>query len=355
MKATVTKGILIALIVFNFVLLLQNPMQSADFSVYYRAALLVRNGQLHHLYERSTQQAFPGFLGTYFYHPVFELPIFLPLAWFSFKTALILWTITSACVLGLACWILGKRFDLPVSPALLAFSLFPALIMFSIGQDSAWLLLLFVLAYRHWERNENALSGVLLACALIKFQYSLPLAAFLIFRRRSRSLIAGFLGTTFALLLCSWLAIGTSGFVKYWNILRNHDVQQQERMLNLRGLIGLFGEHPTVTVVMSFIAVAWLLSRTHISDRHYFGAAVTVSFLVSYHALNYDSVILLIPLFLVLSEGWWFAWIFWVEPLYLALARLGVLALFAIPIIALAARLTQPPNSGVLIAKKSAA
>lgn len=346
MKATFLKGMLIAIIFVNLMVFLQGAIKPIDFAVFYRASLLVHCGQLHHLYDKATQQRFPGFSGTYFYHPVFEMPVFFPLAWFSQKIAYALWSLGTACLIGLSCWILSKDITLPIHPALLAFSFFPALTVFAIGQDSAWLLLLLVLTYRYWTRNQNALCGMFLACALIKFQYAIPLAFFLLIRRRSKSLAAGFFVTAAVLVFGSWLIIGDSGFLDYWHLLRDHDLQLQERMVNIRGLVGMRSEHPALAIALSCVAMVWLLYRSKNSgELNYFGAAVAIAFLVSYHGQNYDALILLIPLLLALADRWLMAWVFWVEPLYVVLAMFGLLSLFAIPTGALAWHLTRESES----------
>lgn len=330
----------------NLGVFLEDPVNPSDFAVFYRAALLVSHGKTAQVYDKNAQEQ-AGWLHSshvgYFYHPFFEMPLFLPFTLFSYRVSFWIWSAISAGLVALSAWRLGKLVRSPVHPLLLSFAFFPVLLLLSVGQDSAFLLLLFVLAFDDWEQDRNLTCGIYLGLALIRFQYAIPLLALLFMRRRSKALVAGFGATVVTMLGGWWMAAGTSGLVSYWQILRNHDAQNPVVMFNLRGLISLghVGEQSLVVIACSVLFGLWLVTRTGITDRLYFGAAVAVSVLTSYHGLGHDAVILIIPLLMALDQGEKWVWIFWIEPLYFLLARIGLLALFAIPIACLAWRLVS--------------
>ncbi len=185
---------------------------NGDFSAFYRTAVMARSGQLHNLYDAESQvrfdrNVFPSlqrYPPYFFYHPPYEIPLLLPLAFMSYRAAFWLWTALSFLLLVVSGYVLESEFQelrrasgIPV--ALLVLTCFPVIMVFLQGQDSALLLLLVAFAFRQFERKRDASCGILLGLALFKFQFIVPLVVILAFRRRLK-LISAFVATAAALL-----------------------------------------------------------------------------------------------------------------------------------------------------------
>jgi hypothetical protein len=341
-------GVLVLLaLVHMAILFAPSDGKSLDFAAFYRAGLLAREN-IRALYDRTAQeQVWP--LPTndphgksYFYHPPFEVPLLRFFAGFPYKTAFTLWSLATLSLLCAASWLLRGMFQsLPQHPLLLTLAFFPTFALIWIGQDSAWLLLCFVLAYRAFLKEQDWQCGAFVALALFKFQYAIPLIALLAFRRRPKVLIA-FSAVAVCLALLSWVMIGTTGIISYCNLLRDHGYEKSARMVNLRGLLSVFGQHPAaLTIALSIALLIWF-GLHEIPDSIYFPGAVAVAVLVSYHGENYDAVLLLLPLVAVFSIGYRWPAIFFVSPLYLVLLRYNILAIIAVPIAGLVWALSRP-------------
>src|SRR5205823_2821169 len=161
---------------------------NGDFSAFYRTAVMARSGQLHNLYDADRQvlfdrNVFPSlqrYPPYFFYHPPYEVPLLLPLAFVSYQGAFWLWTAFSFLLLGLA---------------------------------------------------------------VFKFQFIAPLVVILALRRRLK-LISAFLATAVTVLGVSWMLVGTSGLNLYWQLLGNHTPEMVWRMPNVRGLVESLGGPP---------------------------------------------------------------------------------------------------------------
>jgi hypothetical protein len=336
---------------------------NGDFSAFYRTAVMARSGQLHNLYDADTQVLFDrtGFPSLqryppyFFYHPPYEVPLLLPLAFMSYQTAFWLWTAFSFLLLVVSGYVLESEFQelrrvsgIPI--ALLVLTCFPAIMVFLRGQDSALLLLLVALAFRQFERKRDASCGILLGLALFKFQFIAPLVVILAFRRRLR-LIAAFLTTAAALLGVSWMLVGTSGLRLYWQLLGNHTPEMLWRMPNLRGLVESLGGAPTLSVALSLCLVLWCGWTVARMETGGFPLATLCTVLVSYHGHVYDYVLLAIPVLWILNRAihiesslwsFWPAMFFLMTPVYVLLTHYQATWVFALPLLLLAFTIAHP-------------
>src|SRR5208282_1354266 len=80
-----------------------------DFTIYYTAGSMVREGMGHTLYNDAAQfrvqQAFAPQVATRlgalpFNHPPFEAVLFVPLSYFSYRVAYLLWTLVNLAMLA---------------------------------------------------------------------------------------------------------------------------------------------------------------------------------------------------------------------------------------------------------------
>jgi len=336
---------------------------NGDFSAFYRTAIMARSGQLHNLYDADTQalfdrNVFPSlqrYPPYFFYHPPYEVPLLLPLAFMSYQTAFWLWTAFSFLLLVVSGYVLESEFQevrrafgIPV--ALLVLACFPAIMVFLRGQDSALLLLLVALASRQFERKQDASCGILLGLALFKFQFIAPLVVILAFRRRLK-LISAFLATAAAVLGASWMLVGTSGLRLYWQLLANHTPEMVWRMPNVRGLVESLGGSPTLSVALSLCLVLWCGLTVARMESGAFPLAILCAVLVSYHGHVYDYVLLVIPVLWILNRAihseaslwsFWPAMFFPMTPVYVLLTRYQATWVFALPLLLLGFTIAHP-------------
>src|SRR5215813_5861412 len=155
---------------------------SGDFIAFYGAGKLVRQGRVSGLYDfdqqLAVQQEFTGHRDPLpFIHAPFEVWLFLPLAYFSFSTAYLLWTFSNLSLLGLLVFLLrpyGAEFGTVERLILVGASFYPALTTILQGQDSFLVLLAYALAYIGLKKNRDFQAGGWLAAGLVKFQTILP-------------------------------------------------------------------------------------------------------------------------------------------------------------------------------------
>ena len=199
-----------------------------DFTVYYTAANILRQGRGASLYNAATQEAVQRQFTTDadirrgplpYIHPPCEALIFVPLTLLPYRQAFLVWNLLNLGMLvGIAVLLRGILFSLRPIPlwewllALLAF--FPVFVNFLQGQDAILLLLVFVLAFRALDRGADLVAGGWLGLALFKFHFALPLTLILVIWR-GRRLAAGFAATASAVTLISLALVGWSGAMQY--------------------------------------------------------------------------------------------------------------------------------------------
>jgi Glycosyltransferase family 87 len=330
---------------------------NGDFSAFYRTAVMARSGELHSLYSPEKQltfdrQLFPAlhrFPPYYFYHPPYEVLFLLPLAFVSYGAAFWVWTGLLFLLLVLSGYVLEPEFrDLRKGTGIPLFvfvlTAFPTMMIFLQGQDSPVLLLLLALAFRQYERHQDASCGILLGLGLFKFQFIVPLVGFLAFRPRLK-LLRAFLATLSALFFLSWTLVGTSGLKLYCQLLGNHTPEVVWRMPNLRGLVETLGGPPVLTLALSVALFVWCGWRVKRMKAGEFALATIGALLVSYHGHVYDNILLVIPVLWMLNRAsltenasWsvWPALLFLTTPVYVLLTRYEATFIFAILFLLLA-------------------
>jgi hypothetical protein len=289
--------------------------RSADFTINYSAALLIREGHPQAIYQRDQLGPLMLRLSDNAIDPrlPFDAPLALALPWvpltfLPLELAFHLWQIVTLCLLLLSLMLLARwlplgRRSLPLAmAALLAFPATWAL--FSEGQSSALLLLgavLLVGAWRH-DRWWMAAAGALLLG--LKPQY---LPAYLILlgaQRQWRMLAAAVLGAV-AAGLSPLLAGGVNGLsAMVWSALEAGQgvVRYNESLIGTVSPL-LPGRLPTILgfSLWALALAALALAAFRGARAHAIGLAAlasTVAILFSPHALPYDTVLLAVPAWL---------------------------------------------------------
>jgi len=313
----------------KFLLFPSGLTERMDFRQLYSAGYQARTdaGNLYH-YEnqKAVQDALvskaEGLLP--FIRPAYEALLFVPLSYLPYRSAYL-------CFLGfnmlllLACFFSCRsEFSHPGTfaqprPGLQLLVFFPVVVAILQGQDSILLLLGFCLAYRGLERGRPGLAGALLGLLMFKFQVTIPLAVFLLFRYLSLSFFAGLTSGTAFVCALSIVTVGWKGFVSFGRVLlltNSASLAQgapngvlgvvPRAMPNLKGLLSAMamgrvsgGVIFMVTILLSALIGALLIQRLRSRKpglETSFALAVTGAVLLSYYLHLQDFSVLLVPL-----------------------------------------------------------
>ena len=300
----------------------------ADFTAFYSAARVVAEGRGGELYRFRTQLQFQHEFPSrrtplLFYHPPFELLLFLPLAWLPFVHAYAVWMGVNLALLVYLAYLRHPysetflRFR-GLLPLVLALAFFPVAWSIVQGQDSVLLLLLFSLAWIAMRRGQSFRAGCFLALGLFKFQFVLPFMVALAVRRNWKAL-QGFLWTGLGLGLLSLVPVGWQGVRSYVEFLLEinrrlaYGTIHPVVMPNVRGLVTMFvGSYlpapwPGVIIaVLSLLLLLLVVQRWPRQDETtaeqfdlVFALNLVVTMLVSYHLNPHDLALLFLAVMLV--------------------------------------------------------
>jgi Glycosyltransferase family 87 len=303
-----------------------------DFTVYYTAGTILREGRGAQLYDPKTQfevqQRFTSDpeirKGPLPYiHPPFEALIFVPLTWLPYTQAFAVWTAANLVVLYEILVLLRRsvpslqRFRVvELYAAGLAF--FPVFANFYQGQDAFLLLLVLVLAFRALEKGSELESGCWLGLGTFKYHFIIPLLVILVLWR-GRRVIAGFLGSAVAVVALSVALVGWSEARQYplyaWHVISRPGFGRIpfEKLPNLLGLVGGWPgieEAGWVRWTAAVLSVAILIVVAGLRParnqgtvfRLSFCCAVIAALLVGYSTNSYDLSWLVLPLAIVAGE-----------------------------------------------------
>ncbi len=301
-----------------------------DFSIFYTAGTIVRQGLAGRLYDTALQftiqrqfasQVFIRQGALPYNHPPFEALIFAPLARLSYPTAYVVWDLGNLLMLAVLPLLLrpyvpllrGKSIVFWWLASLAFFPVFAALLQ---GQDSIPLLLLFSLAYIAFRKNQQFAAGCWLGLGLFRFHLVLPLMLILLLHRKGKAL-TGFLLVAVVLGLISVGVVGWREALHYpvyvWGVENSTGATTSliSAMPNLRGFVHMFIPWtPRVEVGVSFVSAILLLLTSLRWDDSTGGRrfdlsvalATVATVILSYHVLAHDLCLLLLPLLLLSND-----------------------------------------------------
>lgn len=305
-----------------------------DFTIYYTAGTMIRQGMGHDLYNNVTQfvvqQQFAAQVATRlgalpFNHPPFEALLFVPFAYFPYRVAYLLWTLANLGMLATLPILLRPYVPvlarLPsVAWTLASLAFFPIFFALLQGQDAILLMFLYGLAFVALKNQRLVAAGAWLACGLFKFHLVLPFLFLLLIQQRTfeerKKLLGGFVAVAVLLGAISFATVGMRQMSMYPHYLLGLEATTAGGavnpfdMPNLRGLLSLiagdnrhFGIMAISLSAMLVLAAAWIAHRSpDDGDDPKFCLAVFTCVLVSYHALAHDLCVLALPVLLLL--GW---------------------------------------------------
>jgi nitrate reductase NapE component len=301
-----------------------------DFTIFYSAATIVRQGLGHQLYDDTTQyriqQGFAaaanvrnGYLP--YNHPPFEVLIFLPFSLLSYFAAYLLWDLVSLLILLLVLVLLRPRISLlrhvSVAQWLLAWlGFFPTFFALLQGQDNILLLLIFSLVFIFLKGEREFAAGCCLGLGLFRFHLVLPLLLVFVLERRKKAFV-GFIFIAFILALISVAIVGAEASWNYpasvWSMekmMERTGTVVPSGMPNLHGLFeGLFADlisRSSSDALLALLSLALVVFAAFLSKPAMaptfnlgFSLCVIVTIVISYHAFTSDLSLLVLPIVLV--------------------------------------------------------
>ena len=300
-----------------------------DFTVYYTAGKMLREGRATQLYDLRAQQAVQQEFTSDsdlrtgplpYIHPPFEALLFVPLTFLPYRDAFVLWNVVNLGMLLAIALLLRRSLaflrDVPVWEWVLAFlAFFPIFTNFLQGQDSILLLLLFVLAFRALDRDASFLAGCWLGLAVFKYHFAIPLILILVLWR-GRKPGLGFIATASAVALLSLEIVGWHEALQYpafaWSVVSvpGHGQTPLGLTVNLLGLItgwpflGGMGWLRWIVLAGSVGLLVYVARMRNLADDRRlfhlcFSCAVIASVLEGYNTNAHDLSLLILPLALL--------------------------------------------------------
>jgi hypothetical protein len=301
-----------------------------DFSEYYSAGQIIRQGLGRQLYDLRVQLDFQLRIAkphVFYNHPPFEALLFAPFTFVSYRAAYIGWVLISVGLLVSAAVIIESstkvilaasqyaRMQADFGLVLLLFMTFaPVTTCLLLGQDSPLLLLVYTLTFVLLRSRKEFWAGCLMAGGLFKFHLIVPFVLVLVLRRKW-SFLRGFVLVGAMLIVISVSVSGPSVLVVYPRFLLLNPIYQQvagfapEYMPNIRGFVHLLlngraGAISSVLIAGVSAAVIWYTAKNW-DDAQFglsFSMAILAVLLVSYHLYNYDLTLLLLPVSIMCGE-----------------------------------------------------
>lgn len=303
-----------------------------DFTVFYTAGKVVREGLGSELYEPGTQKQVQREFATDtdirqgalpYIHPPFELLVFLPLTFLPYRAAFVTWNLVNLGLLAGVMWLLKGSVawmkGIPVWLLVLAsLAFFPVFANFHQGQDAILLLGFVVLGFRAWERGEEFAAGCWLGLGVFKYHLILPLVLVLAIWK-GRKLAMGFGVVTAAAALVSVGIVGWHGALRYpvyvWRVVSEpaYGGIPARQLPNVLGLAAGWPVTPSGGLIIQLIVLVCTLgllavvvrlrglAPDHRLSRLAFACLVIVALLIGYSTNSYDLSLLVLPLALVID------------------------------------------------------
>lgn len=305
-----------------------------DFTVFYTAGNILRQGQGAQLYQSNAQLAVQAEFARNsdirrgplpYIHPPFEALFFLPLTFLPYSRAFVAWNLINLAILvGVARLLKNSLVSLESIPlwqmVLLGLAFFPVFANFHQGQDAILLLLVVTLSFRALDRDADFLAGCWLGFGLFKYHLILPLALVLTIWR-GRRFILGFASSGSAAALISLGLVGWKGVLDYpayaWRVV-SQPAFGGIPPGQLPSLFGLLAGWPLgqeigsiLPVVVASGSAALLMivaalrkcARDKALFRLCFAGAVITALLVGLSTNSYDLSLLVVPLAVIVNRG----------------------------------------------------
>jgi hypothetical protein len=310
----------------------KNKGRVLDFSEFYAAGRMVRDGLGHRLYDLQLQAEYQwrdAAIHAFYLRPPFEALLFVPLSHLSYRTAYYAWVLISLLLLACSVLLIEREAHasrvvmqytrgIPVDSGLilvLFLTFGPTMNCFLIGQDTMLLLLIYTLSFVLMKKGTDTAAGCVLALGLFKFHLVIPFVIVFLIRRRWRFL-EGF-ALVGAVLVALSVGIGGLNVVRSYARVFFDPIYQQilggfqtQYAANIRGFTYLIGSAwlPGYVIVIVIAAISgatlWITATLWSDDalEYSFAAAVIASLMTGIHLFFYDLSLLLLPAAIICGQ-----------------------------------------------------
>ena len=292
------------------------PLKGADFVHFYTLGHLAASGRIAPIYDmKALHEAqvdlVPASESTLYptVYPPQAAMIFAPFSGWSYRSALLLWSMVTLALYAVIVWSTWRRVAVHradstlVLAAAAAFPPFFSLILY--GQISIVILAAFWLGWLALERGRPYLAGAAFGIVAIKPQFGLPLAVIVLACGEWRMLV-GAVGSVTAQAAAVWLMLGSAVFTSFAAsvpfTLRHADWLQSKPYMShsirtvtrlLPNWAGLPLWAALVAVVLWYTVKIW---KGPAPLRLRLGVLILASVLVNPHLIVYDLVLLVLQL-----------------------------------------------------------
>ena len=292
------------------------PLKGADFVHFYTLGHLAASQQVGTIYNMKAlhdaqvalvPESKPDHYPTV-YPPQAAL-LFVPFAGWSYRTALLIWSVVTVALYALVVWSAWRPVSDQLSDrrlviaAAAAFPAFWTLVVY--GQITIFIVIAFWLGWLALERGRSYLAGAAFGLLALKPQFGIPLAAIVLACGEWR-MLAGAVASVAVQASIIWLAMGWSIFGAYVSTLRvtltYADWLESKPFMShsLRAVTRLLPDAMGVPLWLTLSAIVlWYTVRVWRSDapvRIRLGVAMLASLLVNPHVIVYDTTLLALPL-----------------------------------------------------------
>lgn len=298
---------------------------NSDFASFLTGAAVIKEGHGNKLYDMETQR---------FYHlkivedypnkgllPFRNLPffaaLFIPLTFLPLTLAFKLYALFVVEVLIFITILLAKIFrkvaSYPFWP-LIPFLFFPSLFSITLGQTTPLVLLFFLLIYKLFKTNKLFSAGVISGLLLLKPQYFIAVPFLLFLGKDRKKFPIGVLSAALIIFLVN-VAISGPDFVSHyldflmstesssfgsrpWLMFTLFSVLRYLPGFAEFSLTSLLG----INTLLYLLALYFFIRRVgQVSFNSAFASIILLTVVFSIHALTHDLIVLLIPIFILLS------------------------------------------------------
>ena len=321
----------IALIIIYLFIISVNPYLAAgsDFISYFAGASIIKDGKGPLIYDFATQSEYmekaiyplTGQILNRYIAPPFVALIFLPFTFFNFFIAYKLFALFNFGLFSLFIYFLAGTFKkakkLNRLIVILPLYFYPVITTLVSAQTSFILAILILFLYKLIKAKRPVLIGICTALLLVKPQYMVFTPFIFLLIKNKRKYALGFFATLFVLLLASILLVGTEGLINYPSFVlatenpafgnRAHQMFSIHAVAsNLLFDSNLASIQSLMFSFFGFIIVFYLFLKRHqkISLNLSFALVILLSLLFSAHVLSHDLILLLIPIYIFLEEGY---------------------------------------------------
>ena len=280
-----------------------------DLPNFYFAGKLVRSGRISQIYDKAAYEPLLAGLrktegraalySVYFNRPAFEAPLFLPLAFLSFRSASVLMIAANLMLILVLVWKLPQWFPCGEGSRIWLFIFMPFLYSVAVGQDTLLLTLILAYGLHLAQVRRDVPAGVVFALAAFK-PHLILLTPFALAAAKKWRMLGAFLATGAVLGLSCFALVGARGVRSWIGLLRANTTDAVPLFMGNARALGLhFGAGVGLLAgLLTVIAFGFVLKQGSLTEKVVAGFLAAI--LLSPHTYLQDYALLAVAAVAVL-------------------------------------------------------